>query len=1338
MKIVRFTLIISLLLASFSFAQKNTRNVEVNITKSTNSFTKVDAPSLYKNKSILHSTATSQFILNFDINVPVSARNAINEATQILSYILNTGYPNPNQPPITIQIKWDRFDDSLVNASTKNGSSFKNFTNAPKQNVLYPPSLANKFAKIDLSPSSSDFEITFNKNKIWYYGLDGNTPAWNMDLVTIAMHEIIHGLGFTGTFLVSSGTTGSWGDSDGTTKCPSIFDVFVADSTYDGYISNGLVVYDPLKYVNPSQQLGNFLKGNKVYFGGSNSKIANGGKYPKLYSPAVWEGGSSTYHLDESIYPSGNSNSLITPSTSYAESIHSPGEITIAMLMDMGWDINRLFTIISPNSKNEWQAGTIDTIYWTDTKSGYVTIQLVDTNNVLIKTIYDYRSPSSPINSKQGTLNSIVWKIPTDITPGKYRIYISNESTDYGISDPFKITPANSATTTPIYVFYKDEGYNNYSGKIWNAWVNNNWQNQFTEYPIDIPKDSAIYIKADFNYIGSYKKYNRIEGLNPVFDNFSKLESFKTSNKTYYYAFFNSAVKATLQNGFEGINLAVTGDSIGFNDPWLYDKVDPKKGKYNNSQMSSYYFKDSPFTIDTDTTTSIGKQYKGVFLKQGGENLITIKPPFYSVSAKPQLNLTLPQTGKAHKFYFQSWSATNALVKSDCLQSPVIFNQDNSIVQANYKGTQLSNNQTAFSNTSQKKVITTPDGNMFLVYESMGKIWLEKSTDNGLSWQLANGGKTLTIFGDNAKNPSIDYIDNNLYVCYQELNSDGTYSITFDKLNEDGISIDNYLISFNNSSIPYSSCNISPVIVASKQGGYQSGKINVCVFWNNPSTTNGGIYYIHGNDNGSSMIWSTIDGQGSLLPRKVSGSTSNSVNISAAAIKGNMTSTLYEHISWQENISQNDSRIMYSRMTIDMANGNSINVSITPSDLSSANGYSLNTYPSVIENGTNSARICWKGSFELEPDYWITQAIFRGQYSDGSWNPSTWQFGDNISSSSLASSPNTYVVAWSQNDGQNVQCTDSRTLSTITNLTELKSGNPALKGKDIQLSNGLVKSDGSTGNIKALAFQSQLSSAPYDIKISNEYVLNKSANKTISCGRTGIVKSGNAKYYFTFGDIDVDGKNVGFVPINDTVKYPDINQLLESESFNVDNNSEVSFSVRYGTIDSLIAASSLKKDNDKVSFKLELIDDATKNILDSYDDITFSKDNMFRLKYQTNILKTKGIGNKTVHFKLFVNSSIENTEYYISSFYASEKQLKKSANNNVIFYKGSQKVKDYALIQNYPNPFNPSTVINYEIPNDGKVTLKVYDVLGKVVSTLVNEYLKEGRYSTEFRADNLP
>jgi hypothetical protein len=62
---------------------------------------------------------------------------------------------------------------------------------------------------------------------------------------------------------------------------------------------------------------------------------------------------------------------------------------------------------------------------------------------------------------------------------------------------------------------------------------------------------------------------------------------------------------------------------------------------------------------------------------------------------------------------------------------------------------------------------------------------------------------------------------------------------------------------------------------------------------------------------------------------------------------------------------------------------------------------------------------------------------------------------------------------------------------------------------------------------------------------------------------------------------------------------------------------------------------------------------------------------------------------------------------------------------------------EYSLDQNYPNPFNPSTTINYQLPANNHVSLKVYDILGNLVSTLVDEEMEAGYYSVNWNASQL-
>ena len=62
----------------------------------------------------------------------------------------------------------------------------------------------------------------------------------------------------------------------------------------------------------------------------------------------------------------------------------------------------------------------------------------------------------------------------------------------------------------------------------------------------------------------------------------------------------------------------------------------------------------------------------------------------------------------------------------------------------------------------------------------------------------------------------------------------------------------------------------------------------------------------------------------------------------------------------------------------------------------------------------------------------------------------------------------------------------------------------------------------------------------------------------------------------------------------------------------------------------------------------------------------------------------------------------------------------------------------YELSQNFPNPFNPSTNISFVIPESGNVTLKVYDILGRKVAEVVNQYLTAGKHELVFTGSDLP
>lgn len=168
--------------------------------------------------------------------------------------------------------------------------------------------------------------ITFNTNFSWYYGLNGNPPSNQVDLVTVALHEIGHGLNFAESMKVYNGT-GDWGYSTG---YPDVYDTFTEDG-----VGNPLIT----TYANPSTALGTVLTSQNLWFNGAKANTANSGSRVKLYAPSSWAQGSSYSHL---VYNTFNEtiNELMVYSISNGEVIHEPGPVTLGMLEDMGWKIN--------------------------------------------------------------------------------------------------------------------------------------------------------------------------------------------------------------------------------------------------------------------------------------------------------------------------------------------------------------------------------------------------------------------------------------------------------------------------------------------------------------------------------------------------------------------------------------------------------------------------------------------------------------------------------------------------------------------------------------------------------------------------------------------------------------------------------------------------------------------------------------------------------------------------------------------------------------------------------------------------------------------------------------
>jgi len=252
---------------------------------------------------------------------PQAAKDVFEAAARIWENTLKSSVP------ITISACWADLGSSSTLGYSGGGNQYRNFSGAPRANTWYVESLANALHGSDLGPSDFDMHITYNQNFTWYYGTDGNTPVDQMDLMTVVLHEICHGLNFSGLAEYASGL-GKIGYGSGN---PNIYDVFMKDGA-----GTLLIDYPDALAVGGSTALGSALTSNDLWFHGSKAMAANGGPRVKMYAPSAWSGGSSYSHLDYSTF-NDTPNELMVYAVSSGESVHDPGVITNGLLQDLGW-----------------------------------------------------------------------------------------------------------------------------------------------------------------------------------------------------------------------------------------------------------------------------------------------------------------------------------------------------------------------------------------------------------------------------------------------------------------------------------------------------------------------------------------------------------------------------------------------------------------------------------------------------------------------------------------------------------------------------------------------------------------------------------------------------------------------------------------------------------------------------------------------------------------------------------------------------------------------------------------------------------------------------------------
>lgn len=239
----------------------------------------------------------------------------------------------------------------------------------------------------------------------------------------------------------------------------------------------------------------------------------------------------------------------------------------------------------------------------------------------------------------------------------------------------------------------------------------------------------------------------------------------------------------------------------------------------------------------------------------------------------------------------------------------------------------------------------------------------------------------------------------------------------------------------------------------------------------------------------------------------------------------------------------------------------------------------------------------------------------------------------------------------------------------------------------------------------------------------------------LSYGREGVIYKNGVEFLFNLGDIIVGDSVIKFI------EQPDIIFISRGAKFSCKDSSifpftftEFYFTDFYYVLNDSLADTALTAD-DLVNFKVELVNAQSGQALGTFDNITYTKENLSRYANVSYQVDCSNIASGEYYLRLLTTVEGE-ADYHLGNVQNSSEELNKH-NYQQIRFSGIDIPVTYALEQNYPNPFNPATTIRYQIPKDGIVTLKVYDLLGAEVATLINEEKAAGTYVVNFDASSL-
>lgn len=279
------------------------------------------------------TVSTSEVIITYEVPPPANVKSVFEQAATTWANYLKSDVP------IRIYVKWRPLATGIL-GSAGAYSSVRNFVGANKLNTWYPIALAEKMAHTNLNGTDSDIVATFNSDfPDWFIGTNGVPTNNQIDLYSVVLHEMGHGLGFIGQ-IQADVTSNSTSIATATYGYPGIFDQFIFDS------KNKQLV-DTLTYKKNSNELFKQIISDSLFFSSNAVLRNNSNASARLYAPKPTQRnptnplgyieGSSVYHVDQNTYPPGNLNALMTPQIARGEITAQLGPIVKGMFNDIGW-----------------------------------------------------------------------------------------------------------------------------------------------------------------------------------------------------------------------------------------------------------------------------------------------------------------------------------------------------------------------------------------------------------------------------------------------------------------------------------------------------------------------------------------------------------------------------------------------------------------------------------------------------------------------------------------------------------------------------------------------------------------------------------------------------------------------------------------------------------------------------------------------------------------------------------------------------------------------------------------------------------------------------------------